>query len=137
MDLLQIIEDFLKSLSLGFFIGVLLKTNFSRERRSLKQKKHYLRMFLYEKFNIQKETVLKYSSAFRCLLTNEIMEVPLVNIDGQSIESTAIVNYLKNNDTFPKTMIKADIKDFYENRMMKDFLEYNRQTNNKFFKELQ
>ena len=71
MDYVKIIEDIAKSVLLGFFIGVLIKTNFVKQRKTQRQKKQSLRMFLFEKFNINKETVLKYKKGLYCSLNPE------------------------------------------------------------------
>ena len=58
---------------------------------------------------------------------------PIVSVDGSSSEYNSIVNFLKNNENFPNTFIKANINDFYENRALRDFLAFNKENKNKYF----
>ena len=58
---------------------------------------------------------------------------PIVNIDGNSIESATATEYLnKNNFKFPNSNMKGDIKDLYDNRILKEFLAFNKEMNYKY-----
>ena len=70
MDIVKVLEDLTKSLILGFFIGVLIKANIQTQRRSVREAKKNLRMFLYESFKLKKEIIIKYKSGLKCSLTD-------------------------------------------------------------------
>lgn len=69
------------------------------------------------------------ASTFFCPITQELMEDPVIDPDGNSYERSAIENWLRTNTTSPITRQPLQIADLRPNRALKTAIDEYRTTN--------
>jgi hypothetical protein len=122
-QMLEAVEDILRSanLTLKSDTKTLMTENALMREESVRREKHVQKV--RDRVKDLAVELVKINEAFYCPITREVMEDPVVCMDGHTYERYAIVQWLETHDTSPKTNARLPSRFIVSNHALRAEIE--------------